>query len=66
MCPKCNKDYLIPLHKKRKDNDDFQNKKLQLMSMERRYVPGTIYMVKPLCNAPYTSHIENITILKLR
>ena len=24
MCPKCNKDYLIPLHKKRKDNDDFQ------------------------------------------
>ena len=24
MCPKCNKEYLIPLHKKRKDNDDFQ------------------------------------------
>ena len=23
-CPKCNKDYLIPLHKKKKDNDDFQ------------------------------------------
>ena len=26
MCPKCNKDYLIPLHKKRKDNDDLINK----------------------------------------
>ena len=24
MCPKCNEDYLIPLHKKRKDNDDFK------------------------------------------
>ncbi len=24
MCPKCSKEYLIPLHKKRKDNDDFQ------------------------------------------
>ena len=24
MCPKCNKDYLVPLHKKRKDNNDFQ------------------------------------------
>ena len=24
ICPKCNKDYLIPLHKKKKDNDDFQ------------------------------------------
>ena len=24
MCHKCNKEYLIPLHKKRKDNDDFQ------------------------------------------
>ena len=24
MCPKCNKEYLILLHKKRKDNDDFQ------------------------------------------
>ena len=24
LCPKCNKDYLILLHKKRKDNDDFQ------------------------------------------
>ena len=24
LCPKCNEDYLIPLHKKRKDNDDFQ------------------------------------------
>ena len=24
MCPKCNEDYLIPLHKNRKDNDDFQ------------------------------------------
>lgn len=27
------------------------------MSMERRYVPGTIYMVKTLCNAPYTTHL---------
>lgn len=24
MCPNCNKEYLIPLHKKRKDNDDFK------------------------------------------
>jgi predicted RNA-binding Zn-ribbon protein involved in translation (DUF1610 family) len=24
LCPKCNEDYLIPLHKKKKDNDDFQ------------------------------------------
>ncbi len=24
MCPKCNKEYLVPLHKKRKDNDDYQ------------------------------------------
>ena len=24
MCPKCNKEYLIPLHNKRKDRDDFQ------------------------------------------
>ena len=23
LCPKCNEDYLIPLHKKKKDNDDF-------------------------------------------
>ena len=23
LCPKCNNDYLIPLHKKKKDNDDF-------------------------------------------
>ena len=36
------------------------------MSMERRYVPGTLYTVKSLCNAPYTTHIENIAILKLR
>jgi len=26
------------------------------MSMERRYVPGTLYKVKPLCNAPYTGY----------
>ena len=24
LCPNCGKDYLIPLHKKRKDNDDFK------------------------------------------
>ena len=24
MCPKCDNDYLVLLHKKRKDNDDFQ------------------------------------------
>ena len=24
LCPKCNEDYLIPLHKKKKNNDDFQ------------------------------------------
>ena len=24
MCPKCNNDYLVPLHRKRKDNNDFQ------------------------------------------
>ena len=24
LCPKYNEDYLIPLHKKKKDNDDFQ------------------------------------------
>ena len=24
LCPKCNDDYLILLHKKKKDNDDFQ------------------------------------------
>ena len=24
LCPKCNENYLIPLHKKKKDNDDFQ------------------------------------------
>lgn len=34
--------------------------------MERRYVPGTIYMDKPLCNAPYTTHTESIAILKLK
>ena len=42
------------------------NNKLQFMSMERRYVPGTIYMVKPLFNAPYTTHTESIAILKLK
>lgn len=31
-----------------------------------RYVPGTIYMVKPLCNAPYTTHTESIAVLKLK
>lgn len=40
--------------------------KLQFMSMERRYVPGTIYMVKPLCNAPYTTHTESISVLRLK
>ena len=39
---------------------------LQFMSMERRYVPGTLYKVKPLCNAPYTTHCEVISVLKLR
>lgn len=24
LCPKCNEDYLIPLHKKIKDNNDFK------------------------------------------
>ena len=24
MCPKCGKDYLVSLHKSRKDNNDFQ------------------------------------------
>ena len=24
ICPKCESDYLIPLHKKKKDNDDFK------------------------------------------
>lgn len=24
ICPKCNKDYLIPLHKKKNDNNDFK------------------------------------------
>ena len=24
MCPKCNKGYLIPLHKKKNNSDDFQ------------------------------------------
>ena len=24
MCPKCNKECLVPLHKKRKDNDNFK------------------------------------------
>ncbi len=24
LCPNCNKDYLIPLHKKQKDNNDFK------------------------------------------
>ena len=24
LCPKCGKDYLTPLHKNRKDNDDFK------------------------------------------
>ena len=24
ICPKCNEDYLIPLNKKKKNNDDFQ------------------------------------------
>lgn len=24
LCPKCKEDYLIPLHKKKEDNDDFQ------------------------------------------
>lgn len=24
LCPKCNKDYLIQLHKKDKDNNDFK------------------------------------------
>lgn len=24
LCPKCNKDYLVPLHKKKKDNNDFK------------------------------------------
>ena len=23
LCPKCSTDYLIPLHKNKKDNDDF-------------------------------------------
>ena len=23
LCPKCKEDYLIPLHKKKKDHDDF-------------------------------------------
>lgn len=23
LCPKCHNDYLIPLHRKRKDNNDF-------------------------------------------
>ena len=36
------------------------------MCRERRYVPGTIYMVKSLCNAPYTTHIENISILEIK
>ena len=27
LCPKCNEEYLVPLHKKRKDNDDWQCKK---------------------------------------
>lgn len=24
ICPNCGKNYLVPLHKKRKDNDDYQ------------------------------------------
>jgi predicted Zn finger-like uncharacterized protein len=24
LCPKCNMDYRVPLHKKRKDNNDFK------------------------------------------
>lgn len=24
LCPKCNKDYLVSLHKKKKDNNDFK------------------------------------------
>ncbi len=24
LCPKCNKEYLIPLHGKKKDNDDWK------------------------------------------
>ena len=24
ICPKCNSDYIIPLHKNQKDNNDFQ------------------------------------------
>ena len=24
LCPKCNSDYLVPLHKTKKDNDDFK------------------------------------------
>ena len=27
LCPKCNEEYLVPLHKRRKDNDDWQCKK---------------------------------------
>lgn len=24
LCPKCNKDYLVPLHRKKNDNNDFK------------------------------------------
>lgn len=36
------------------------------MCMERRYVPGTIYRVRPYVPGAYTTHTENIAILKLR
>ena len=34
--------------------------------MERRYVPGTLYRVKTLCNAPYTTHVECVVAMFLK